>query len=218
MNRVLILFCLGSFCNLTLLAQTGKPPRALHTPEKSAIHVPAQETPAALTKIYGNLGSKTDAYSDENSWVVAGPNAQSGVQHFFGLSFTPKANAHISQVQAALQYGGSGANQVNLSIYTDASGVPGTLLAGPVTVTNLPESGTCCTLAIANFTPIAVIEGTRYWVVADTPSSGTGSDFYGAWDWVPKPLYPQAYSTGSGWIGYDSTPAEAAAEVLGTVP
>ena len=31
----------------------------------------------------------------------------------------------------------------------DAGGVPGTLLAGPVTVTDLPDYGTCCTLAIA---------------------------------------------------------------------
>lgn len=217
MKKVLILFCLLSFCNLTLLAQTGRPPRAVHTPEKSAIHVPAQNEPTALAKIYSNLGSKTDAYSDENAWAVTGPNSI-GATHFFGLPFTPKANAHVSQVQAALQYNGSGANQVNLSIYTDASGVPGTLLAGPVTVTNLPESGTCCTLAVANFTPVSVIEGTRYWVVADTPASGTGSDFYGVWDWVPKPLYPQAYNAGSGWIGYNSTHAEAAAEVLGTIP
>jgi hypothetical protein len=218
MKNVLILFCSVSFCSLILLAQTGKPPRAVHAAEKSPIHVPAQDEPTALAKIYGNLGSKTDAYSDENWWVVAGPNSQSGQQHFFGLPFTPKVNAHVSQVQAALQYNGSGANQVNLSIYGDNAGAPGTLLAGPVTVTNLPESGTCCTLVVANFSPVSVIEGTRYWVVADTPASGTGSDFYGTWDWVPKPLYPQAYSTGSGWIGYNSTNAEAAGEVLGTIP
>lgn len=217
MKKALMFCCLLSFCNLTLVAQTGKAPQAVHTPEKSAIHLPAQETPTALTKIYGNLGTKTDAYSDINAWAVAGPNSVGGT-HFFGLPFTPKSNAHVSQVKAALQYNGSGANQVNLSIYGDSSGVPGTLLAGPVTVTNLPASGTCCTLAIANFTPLAVTVGTRYWVVADTPASGTGSDFYGVWDWVPKPIYLQASNDGSGWVGFNSTPAEAAAEVLGTIP
>ena len=110
----------------------------------------------------------------------------------------------------------SGANQVNLGIYGDASGTPGTLLAGPVTVTNLPDNGTCCGLAVANFSPVAVTGETRYWLVANTPLTGTGSDFFGVWHSVVKPIIPMALSY-NGWSGFnaDSLPAGA---VLGTIP
>jgi len=206
-------------CNLTPFAQAGGPPRVVHTAERPAIRVPPQEAPASLKKIYSNLAaSKTDLYNDNLGFQESGPNSIGGT-YFIGLPFTPTANSTVEQVQVAVQYGGSGANQVNLSIYGDSGGVPGTLLAGPVMVANLPEAGTCCTLAVANFPPVAVIGGTRYWVVADTPLTGTGSDFNGVWDFIAKPpIYLQAYSNGSGWFGFNSSPAEAAGEVLGSIP
>jgi hypothetical protein len=40
--------------NLTLFAQTVKSPWMIHGTEKSAIHVPPQEIPAGLTRIYSN--------------------------------------------------------------------------------------------------------------------------------------------------------------------
>jgi len=105
---------------------------------------------------------------------------------------------------------------VNLSIYNDASGAPGTLLAGPVTVTNLPSFGTCCTLAIAYFSPVAVTGGTQYWVVADAPASGTGSNFAGIWDYAAR-VFPVAFDEGAGWVA-SSADALPAGEVLGTIP
>ena len=203
-------------CNLTLFAQTEKGPRIVHITEKSAIHVPPQEAPAGLKKIYSNLGkSKTDLYNDINGWIVSGPNA-AGTE-FIALPFTPKSNSHVSQVQVAVQWNGWGANQVNLSIYGDSGGLPGTLLAGPVTVTNLPDAGTCCLLAVASFTPVAVTAGTQYWVVADTPLTGTGSDFYGVWDLTVKRVIPMALSYGSSWYGFNADELVAGA-VLGTIP
>jgi hypothetical protein len=119
-------------------------------------------------------------------------------------------------VQVAVHYS-SGANQVNLSIYGDSSGVPGTLLAGPVTVTNLPTHGTCCALAVANFSSVGVTGGTQYWVVADTPLTGTGSDFAGGWSEVVRPSIPSAYNRGKGWSPTNSDTL-VAGEVLGTIP
>jgi hypothetical protein len=216
-KRMLLLVSLSTLLNLTLFAQVGEGPKTARTAEKSTIHVPADDVSAALTKIYGNLGTKTDAYNDTEGSSLSGPNAADGFTQFVAMPFTPKVNASVTQVQVAVQYLG-GANQINLSIYTDASGAPGTLLAGPVTVTNLPAFGTCCTLTVANFSPVAVTAGVRYWVTADTPSTGTGSDFEGVWDWAPKPIYPQARNKGKGWVGFDGTPAESAGEVLGTTP
>jgi hypothetical protein len=98
------------------------------------------------------------------------------------------------------------------------NGVPGTLLAGPVTVTNLHISGTCCSISIANFSPVAVNGGSQYWVVADTPLSGTGSDFIGVWNLVAKPFFRVAFNSNE--IGWFATDADLlpASEVLGSVP
>lgn len=102
-------------------------------------------------------------------------------------------------MRAAAEYS-CGANQVNLSLYSDHSGAPGTLLAGPVTATNLPIYFSCCKLAVANFsTGVSVTAGTQYWVVADTPSSGTGSDFNGVWEWVGPSKSTVGVSNGGGW-------------------
>jgi hypothetical protein len=216
-KKTLLFVCSLALCILPLLAEAGHGPRIMHTTEKSAIHVPPRETPASLKKIYSNLGPKTGLYNDTEGPIISGPNSGSGFTEFAAIPFTPKNNSTVEQVQVAVQYLG-GANQVNLSIYADANGAPGTLLAGPVTVTNLPSFGTCCSLAVANFSPLAVTAGTQYWVAADTPATGTGSDFYGVWDWTGKPLYPQARNKGSGWISFEGSPAESAGEVLGTIP
>jgi hypothetical protein len=209
-----------ALCNLALLAQSGQGPRIVHTKEKSAIHVPPQAAPAGLKKIFSNLGTKTNLYFDIGGWLISGPNSTNGFYPSIALPFTPKSNSHVSQARAAVQYFFSGANQVNLSIYGDSGGIPGTLLAGPVTVTNLPDSGTCCTLAIASFTPVAVTGGSRYWLVADTPASGKGSDFQGVWDTVATPVIPMAaYSDfeNEGWLAFNAD-KQPAGEVLGTIP
>ncbi len=217
MKKTLALVCLISLCNFTVLAQVAKTTRAVHTPEKSGIHVPRQEPATGLKKIYSNLGaSKTDLFDDTYGYIVSGPN--SNFSEFLALPFIPKYDSHVSQVQIALE-SSSGDNQVDLNIYSDSGGVPGTLLAGPVTVNNLPAAGTCCTLTVANFTPLEVTGGTRYWVVANTPASGTGSNFVGNWYLVVQGKVPPTGAGGDG-IAWFSVPSldELAGEVLGTIP
>jgi hypothetical protein len=213
------LACLLALYNLTLFAQTASHPRTLHTTEKSAIRVPPQKVPKGLKKIYSNFDPRVSPYNTDDFWYVAGPNADIGGAPFFlALPFVPKSDSHVSEVRVAVQYSGSGANQVNLSIYEDASGNPGTLLAGPVTVTNLSEWPDCCTLTIADFTPTAVIAGNRYWVVADTPPTGTGSDFFGVWDATYKPWIPMAVAGGGNGWSVTNADSLIAGEVLGTIP
>jgi len=218
-KKTLNFVCFFLLCNLTLLAQTPGTPKVVHTREKSAIHVAPQTTPETLKKIYSNLGSsKTDLYYDESGVVIQGPAVPNvnGYYVFIALPFTPKSNSTVMQVQVAVQYQGIGANQVNLSIYGDAGGAPGVILAGPVTVTNLPEAGTCCTLAVANFPALTVTGGSKYWVVADTPLTGIGSDFLGVWDSVPK-IIPMAVGDTYGWFASNANDLPAG-EVRGTIP
>jgi hypothetical protein len=214
-KKTLLSVCLLALCNLKLYAQTKGDPRIVHTPEKSAIHVPPQAAPTGLKKIYSNLGNPTDLYDDESGEAIEGPNVD-GYSIFFAIPFTPKSNSHVLQVGAAVHYFG-GDNQVNISIYADANGVPGTLLAGPATVTNVPGVGTCCTLAVANFAPVATTGGTQYWVVVDTPLSGTGSDFFGEWDFVAT-VVPIAFNGDSGGWQADTANDLPASAVLGTIP
>jgi len=216
MKGTLLVVCILALCKLMLFAQDGNGSRMVHTTEKSAAHIPAQEFPATLTRIYSNLGTKTDLYNCCSGWSINGPDGPYSLQ-FFALPFTPKSDSHVLMVGAALQYV-SGANQVNLSIYADSAGAPGELLAGPVVVVNVPPAGTCCSLAVASFPSVAVSGGAQYWVVADTPQTGTGSDFEGGWDIVAKPTYPLASDTGGGWIGWTDLTTVPAGAVLGTVP
>lgn len=201
----------------TLAAQTS-PNIPMSRVTANSVHIPAPPVPEALKQIYSNLGSGDDQYNYNNGWAIIGPNFDNqGVFDTFALGFTPKADAHITQVHAAILYDFTGDNQVNLSIYADANGVPGTLLAGPVTVYNLPPAATCCGFAVANFPPLAVAAGTLYWLVADTPASGPGSNFIGTWAANPKILQQANYLPEYGWLvvnAYD----EAAAGVFGTIP
>ena len=91
-------------------------------------------------------------------------------------------------------------------------------VAGPVTVKNLALYGTCCTLTIASFPPVSLTAGTQYWIVADTPLTGTGSDFYGTWDFVAPNLFLMAGDHGAGWSAFDGLNNNSAGEVLGTIP
>ncbi len=219
MKKILILICLLILCSLTLLAQTVAGPRAAQTTENSASQAPPQEdTKVALKKIYSNLGKAGDLYyANAHSWLLSGPTAARGAA-FIAMPFTPKSDSTVEQVQVAVLYSSGANNQVNLSIYGDTGGAPGTLLAGPVTVANLATAGTCCTLAVANFTPVTVTAGTQYWVVADTPLTGTGSDFSGVWNHVAKAM-PFAVNRGTG-IGWKPDNADnlPAGKVLGTIP
>jgi hypothetical protein len=178
MKKSFAVLCVFVIWSVALGAQTTPNPQLVHSKENSKIHVPAQSAPGGLAIIYNNLGKKTDAYNDQSHWFLSGPNSQVQSITFLAMPFTPKSNSHVSEVRVAVQYSG-GANQVNLSLYSDVDGAPGTLLAGPVTVTNLPEFATCCLLTVADFSSTPVIAKTQYWIVADTPLSGTGSDFIG---------------------------------------
>lgn len=175
---------------------------------------PTEAVPGALQKIFSNLGPPTNAYI-ANGYYVAGPNSALGSSQSVGLPFVATQNATAEVLAAAISWNSSGANEVNLSLYSDASGNPGTVLAGPVTVRRLPTFGTCCTVAKAVITPTPLTAGTVYWIVADLPSTGTGSDSEDVWDSVAQ-LNIAADVADAGWFNFAAnlTPAGA---VLGTL-
>jgi hypothetical protein len=176
---------------------------------------PAEEAPAALMKIFSNLGPAETTYT-ETGYYVAGPASALGESQFIGLPFTPADASHATELEAAISWNSLGANQVNLSLYSDNSGVPGTLLAGPKTVKNLPVFGTCCTLAKAAIPSTALTAGTQYWIVASTPATGTGDDSEDVWNAV----YQVSIAGDIAGAGYAAFPANntPAGAVYGTIP
>jgi hypothetical protein len=99
-------------------------PRSIQWSGPVTFEGPAQDVPAGLTKIFSNLGPPTSAFG-AGGWFVVGPASTQPTQ-FVAMRFTSDAAAHVSQVRAAIQYE-SGVNQVNLSLYSDVDGIPGTL-------------------------------------------------------------------------------------------
>jgi hypothetical protein len=213
------LLCLFALCTTNLFGQESvHAPKIVHTPEKSQVHVPAT-IDSGLVKIFSNLGSPRRAYNDTFGFLVAGPASGTG-QEFAALAFTPKSDSTITTIEAALAYifqGNGSPRQIDLSVYTDEGGTPGTLIAGPHTVKNLPDPGTCCKVATWHVKPgLSIFAGVQYWVVADAPASGKGNDSAALWE-ITYPTYPQAFDDGTAWFSVNGN-SRLAGAVLGTVP
>ncbi len=217
--RKIFLLALFTAWGLTVFAQTIQQPQMLHHQGTLVMQVPTQEAAEGTAVIYSSLGTDPNyLYNYIDTWLVSGPNSVVGMSDFIALPFTPKSDSHITQVRAAVLYAGLGADRVNLSIHANSNGHPGKLLAGPVTVTKLPKVLTCCGLAVANFSSVAVKGGIKYWVVADTPKAGQGSDFLGEWAGAVSPVLTLAgNAAGTGWVAFNGNGLPAG-DVRGTVP
>ena len=221
MKYIAALVLLIPVTNVWVLAQ-----HRAHVNDPSRIsqaRVSVPSLPAGQKVLFSTLGtSRSNLYNSYQGWALAGPNSTGefpGV--FIAMPFTSKSNAHVTGVGLAISYNGMGANQINLSLYTGANGIPETLIAGPVTVKNLPFYGQCCALTLASFGSVAIIPGTQYWVVADTPLTGVGSDFDGAWNFVPQDPPPGDSfndNDGLGWFAASNEDDRTAGAIVGTIP
>jgi len=218
-KKLFLLAALLIMCGVNLFSQRTEYPQMLHHQETFSVHVPAEESPQTLKTIYSSLGTDpNNLYNYLDTWLVSGPNSLIGIADFIAMRFTPASSSHVSEVRVAVLYEGLGANQVNLSIHADNSGHPGKIIAGPVTVTRLPKGLTCCGLAIADFPSLAVKGGVQYWVVADTPKTGRGSDFVGEWAGSVSPvLLLSGNAAQTGWVNVNGNGLPAG-QVLGTIP
>ncbi|MGD0192443.1 MAG: choice-of-anchor R domain-containing protein [Rhizomicrobium sp.] len=137
--------------------------------------------------------------------TVSGPGSQVGEQVWQAAAFTPSANATVSELDIGVGYV-SGTNSVNVGLYSDASGVPGTALAS-ADVSGLGTFGSCCMTATLK-KKVAVTAGTQYWVVISTDSKSQST--WAAWNFnSTDQIDPvtEAYNEGSGWTSYSGVPA-----------
>lgn len=133
--------------------------------------------------------------------TVAGPNNSYGVpEEWWAEAFVPSASATVTKIEVGVGYA-TGTNSVNIGLYNDANGAPGTPLVSR-DVKNLPPFGSCCaTMVLKDKSGIQVTAGTQYWIVLSTDSADT--DFLGGWNYdTPDQVskIDQAENIGSGWM------------------
>lgn len=123
---------------------------------------------AKLNIIAGNL-SRYPFATYFSIWgnTVAQGGANFPFQTWVAVPFTPAADATLSKLAVSAGRQGSGNSGFELSLYSDAGGVPGTAIK-TVHVSKLPIYGECCDLAVANVSGTPVTGGTQYWVVVST--------------------------------------------------
>jgi hypothetical protein len=199
----------------TLLAQTYQiqKPRSAHT-KPSLVVTPAEELPAGLKTIYSNLGpTATDNYNASSGYYITGPtNALAVSEQWIAAPFTPKVNAHVSQLRVAAGWI-SGTKRIIVGLYSDNLGTVGTALATAPT-THMGTFGACCQLASVNIASTAVTKGTQYWIVV-TSDDTLAPDFAGVFESSNDVNTAGDVALG-GWFTFSNNwPAAAAA---GTIP
>lgn len=153
-----------------------------------------------------------NVYDCCGSWIVQGTTQGSFFAH--GFSFTPSASESLQQIDIALQLV-SGTDSVAVTINSDNSGLPGAALES-WNVSGLPGSGTCCTLqSLLSNTPVNLVLGTTYWVVATPGDNNTDAGWSENSTSVAGPRAVQNSSGGPFSIA-DTTNPKGAFDIIGT--
>lgn len=110
-------------------------------------------------------------YNCCHGFGIQGPQNGLGAHMLFdGVSFVPQANLHVVEIDVPASYN-AGTNAIDVVLYSDNGGVPGTAIK-TWKFTNLPPLGSCCAyLAATNAAGIPVTAGTKYWVVLRTDNT-----------------------------------------------
>jgi hypothetical protein len=169
----------------------------------------SQAHAAGVRPVYSNIGYDypKGRYISDVGWTISGPTSLIGQQIWIGAAFTPKQSVMVIEVDAALGYV-TGTMGMTLNLYTDAGGVPGTLLAS-FKAKKLPSFGACCDLIRAfDGTGVPVTAGTQYWITAETTAAS--ADEWGVWnlnDVDQVDIGTNAVNSGSGWQPTQLIPA-----------
>jgi len=195
------MFTLTLACSTMLFA--AEAPRVAHATNVIVGH--QRTEPDTSVTLCNTLGPKTNEYI-LSGYYVAGPASSLGTSQFIASPCTPKATHTLTTVKAGWQWAGSGANEIQVCLYSDSgSNTPGTQIGNCVTKTNLPNFGTTNTLVTANFKSqnLSLTGGTQYWIVAQTPGSGTGDDALDVWCGTVAP-YTGSNVGSSGWYSFEA--------------
>ena len=179
------LFLLASGKSTFVFSPDGRFVGATETSSRTLV---APEGSSGLKTIAGNLSSYKDAkYFSVFGNTIAQGGSNYPFQEWLAEAFTPTADASVTKVEVSVGRL-SGTTGVEVALYSDAGGIPGTLIKS-FHVSSLPTYGQCCALASAtDKTGIPVRGGTQYWLVVSTTAKDT--DLY-AWAFNSTNMTPQ---------------------------
>jgi hypothetical protein len=116
------------------------------------------------------------------------------------MEFTPSTSISVTEIDAAVEWI-EGTDEVDIGLYTDADGVPGTLLKS-FKATNLQGNAGCCGFAVGKDKQgIPVTGGTPYWIAVTTDPDGANT--FANWMFNSSDqldAVPSAVNKGSGWV------------------
>jgi hypothetical protein len=168
----------------------------------SGIYTAPPSHDIGATVIFSNIGTKyrKGLYFCCSGATISGPDSVLQFQSWPAMQFTPSTDATVTEIDVAVEWI-SGTNEVDLDVYTDAGGVPGTLLKTFKT-TVLQFVGGCCSLAVCKDRKgIPITAGTPYWIAVT--SDANGPDTFGSWEFNTTDqldAVPSAVNKGSGWV------------------
>ena len=121
---------------------------------------------ATYFSIWGNTIAQGGANFPFQAWVAD--------------AFTPTADATVTKIEVSAGRQGGGFAGFEIGLYSDAGGIPGTVLKSVhIPGSKLSIYGQCCAVTTANLgAGVKVKAGTQYWVAVTTTPSDT--DIY-AW-------------------------------------
>ena len=206
---------LGALFVLTLASGVlfAQSPKIAHTVHTGPI-TKTQNTPSGLQVIFSTIGpNSSNAYNDTTGYYILGPSNSVGLsEQAIGAPFTPKANAHVTNLYVAVGWI-SGTKLINVGLYSDSGGTVGTLLASAQS-SAIPAFGACCQVVSVSIPSTAVSAGTQYWVVASSDDTNA-PDFTGVYE--ASNLANIAGDVGlAGWFSFTTNFPAAAAK--GTIP
>jgi hypothetical protein len=150
---------------------------ALATKPPSTV-TPAQLNAPGLSTIAGNLSDfPFGIFFCCFGNTIAGINSALGFEVWVAIPFTPAANMSVHKPETSVGYIVNTDTNFLLSVYNDASGVPGTPIKKFKAVA-ANQYGACCTLVTASSKAgIPVTKGTQYWLVVSTDDKNRGTFF-----------------------------------------
>jgi hypothetical protein len=177
--------------------------RVVAVPSAGGKFVPPLAHRPKLPVILSNFASAypQGPYNSFTGVPIGGTDSLHG-EFEFATSFTLTANATVQEVDIAGGWtpGSYGKPIMQLHIYADADGLPGTELWSAKQM--VPEFGTCCgVIAYKVKGGLALTSGTTYWIGATPGPKGNG--FFGAWDinvLDQVNAAAGAVNQGSGWV------------------
>jgi hypothetical protein len=126
--------------------------------------------------IYSDLGPSGAPYFDANGRQVTGSGVGFPGFQEVAVAFTPTGNFNVTQLDLAVTFSGIagafGTDDATVSLASDNSGTPGTIL-GSWSISGLPPSSTGTALDTIAVNNLAVSASTRYWIIVSPNSSST---------------------------------------------